>query len=129
METFTNKEFGALGERFAAAYLKKIGYKILEKNYKNKLGEIDIIALDGEELVFAEVKTRDSDPYLSGAYAVDRRKQEHIIRTAAVYLQTHGDHQPRFDILELEVRRADGRLTDIRHIKNAFWQTEDYARF
>ncbi len=125
----TNQEFGALGERFAAAYLKKVGYKIIEKNYKNKLGEIDLIARDGGEIVFIEVKTRASDPYLGGAAAVDRKKQSHILRTAAIYLQQVQDLQPRFDILELELDRSTGRLTDLNHIKNAFWQTEDYARF
>ena len=69
--TSTNREFGALGERFAAAYLRKLGYKILEKNYKNTLGEIDIIARAGGEIVFVEVKTRSARPYLSGKYSRD----------------------------------------------------------
>ena len=129
MKTLTNIQFGALGERFAAGILKKIGYKILDKNYKNKLGEIDLIAQDRGELVFVEVKTRSTDPYLSGSHAVDREKQFHIMRTAAVYSQDYPDLQPRFDILELELDRANGRLTDFNHIKNAYWQTEDYARF
>ncbi len=129
MSGMTNRDFGALGERFAAAYLKKIGFKILEKNYHNNLGEIDIIARDGGELVFVEVKTRSSEPYVSGSCSVDREKRFHIMRTAAVYMQDHPDLQPRFDILELEISRIDGRLTDFNHIKNAFWQTEDYARF
>ena len=75
MKPFSNRSFGALGEKLAAKYLKQQGYKILYKNYKNKLGEIDIIARDGGEIVFIEVKTRSADPYLSGVYSVDRRKQ------------------------------------------------------
>ena len=129
MKPLSNKQFGSLGERFAAGYLKKIGYKILEKNYKNKLGEIDIIAKDRGELVFVEVKTRSADPYLSGVYSVDRQKQFHIMRTAEIYRQEYPLLQPRFDIIELEIDRSTGRLTDINHIKNAFWQKEDYARF
>lgn len=126
----TNKEFGALGERFAAEYLKKQHYKILHKNYKNKLGEIDIIARDGGEIAFIEVKTRSADPYLTGQYAVDRRKQFHIMRTASYYLEsTRCQLQPRFDVIEVEAERSTGRLKSVEHYKNAFSQTEDYARF
>ena len=126
----TNKEFGALGEKYAAKHLKQQHYKILEKNYKNKLGEIDIIARDGEEIVFIEVKTRSAAPYLSGQYAVDRRKQFHIMRTASRYLEEKRCLlQPRFDILEVEADRDAGKLIAVNHIQNAFSQTEDYARF
>lgn len=129
MKPLSNQEFGALGERFAAGYLQKIGYKILEKNYKTDIGEIDLIARDRGEIAFIEVKTRSADPYLSGSYAVNDKKQNHIMRTASRYLEKYPGLQPRFDILELEVDRKSGRLTDINHIKNAFRQTEDYARF
>ena len=128
--TYTNKEFGALGEQYAVKYLKKLKYKILEKNYKSKLGEIDIIARDGGEIVFIEVKTRSAEPYLSGMYSVDKRKQFHILRTAAQYLKDHHtDLQPRFDVIEIEVNRSSGELVSVNHIKAAFQQTEDYARF
>jgi len=129
-KTLTNREFGALGEKLAAGYLKKNGYKILEKNYKNKLGEIDIIAREGDEIVFVEVKSRSADPYLGGAYAVDRRKQFHILRTASVYLsETRCTLQPRFDVMEMEIDRAAGKLVRVNHYRAAFIQTEDYARF
>ena len=130
MKTFTNQQFGALGERFAAAYLQKIGYKILEKNYKNEMGEIDIIARDGGEIAFIEVKSRSAQPYLSGKYSVDKRKQFHIMRTASAYIEAkERKEQPRFDVIEIEIDRSSGRLININHIKNAFSQTEDYARF
>lgn len=126
----SNQRFGALGEKLAAQYLKEQGYKILNKNYKNKLGEIDIIAVDKNEIVFVEVKTRSASPYLSGQYAVDKHKQFHIMRTASYYLSvTKCDLQPRFDIIEVEVERGSGQMTKINHIKNAFSQTENYARF
>lgn len=126
----SNQRFGALGEKLAAQYLKEQGYKILKKNYKNKLGEIDIIAVDKNEIVFVEVKTRSASPYLSGQYAVDQRKQFHIMRTASYYLSvTKCELQPRFDIIEAEVERTTGQMTKINHIKNAFSQTENYARF
>ena len=132
MKPLSNQAFGALGEKFAAGYLKQQQYKILEKNYKNKLGEIDIIAQDKDrgEVVFIEVKTRSSAPYLSGQYAVDKRKQFHIMRTASYYLSvTRCTLQPRFDVIEVEVNRSSGELKSVNHIKNAFSQTEDYARF
>ena len=129
-KTYTNQEFGALGEKLAAKYLKKNGYIILEKNYRNKLGEIDIIARKGEEIVFVEVKSRSADPYLGGAYSVDQRKQFHILRTASAYLsENHCDLQPRFDIIETEIDRVTGKLVRVNHYKSAFIQTEDYARF
>lgn len=127
---FTNKEFGALGEQFAARYLKKQHYKILSKNYKNKLGEIDLISRDGEEIVFIEVKTRSEKPFLSGMYSVDQKKQFHIMRTASWYLEEKAiSLQPRFDVIEVEVNRETGKLVSINHLKNAFTQTQPYARF
>lgn len=130
MKPYSNQSFGALGEKYAAEYLKEKGCKILKRNYKNKLGEIDIIARDGEEIVFAEVKTRSAEPYLSGKFAVDQKKQFHIMRTASFYLSTaRCDLQPRFDIIEVEADRSSGQLKRVNHLINAFYQTEDYARF
>ena len=130
MKSFSNRQFGDLGEKLAAKYLKEHGCKILEKNYKTKLGEVDIIARDGGEIAFIEVKTRSAEPYLSGRYAVDQRKQFHIMRTASQYMEHKRLRlQPRFDVIEVEVDRGSGKLVRINHIKNAFWQTEDYARF
>lgn len=130
MTEMNNREFGSLGERFAEKYLKKHHYKILEKNYKNKLGEIDLIARIGSTIAFVEVKTRSANPYLSGMYAVDKRKQFHILRTAAYYLEEkHIKLQPRFDVIEVEVDREAGKLINVNHFKAAFSQSESYARF
>ena len=129
MKELANKELGALGEEFAAKYLKKQGYKILIRNYKCKLGEIDIIARDGGEIAFIEVKTRPHDPYIRGMYAVDRRKQEHLLRAASCYLsETACKLSPRMDVIEVELDAAH-KLTGINHIKAAFIQTGDYARY
>ncbi len=126
----TNHEFGALGEKLASEHLKQNGYKILEKNYKNKLGEIDLIARIGETIAFIEVKTRAADPFLSGMYAVTKTKQFHILRTAAYYLGAKKlTLRPRFDVIEVELDRASGKLISVNHIKAAFSQTESYARF
>ena len=121
MNELTNRQRGALGEQYAVKYLKKQHYKILDKNYKCKLGEIDIIARDGGEIAFVEVKTRPDDPYVRGMYAVDRRKQEHIAETGT-------ELQPRMDVIEVELGE-DNRLVSINHIKAAFIQSGDYARY
>lgn len=129
-KSFSNQKFGALGEKLAADYLKKSKYKILEKNYKTKLGEIDIIAQKDDTIVFVEVKSRSADPFLRGQYAVDKRKQFHIMRTAAYYLdKKKSPLQPRFDIIEVEIDRDEGKLVSINHLKAAFTQAEPYARF
>ena len=130
MKQMTDKKFGALGEKLARKHLRQQGYKILDKNYKTKSGELDIIARKKDTIVFAEVKTRPAHSAVSGMNAVDRRKQQHILRTAALYLQDKDvGLQPRFDVIEIELDRTTGKLLSVNHIKAAFQQTEAYARF
>lgn len=125
-----HRELGALGEKAAVKYLKKKKYKILEKNYKTKMGEIDIIARDGDFLVFIEVKSRSFDPLVSGSYAVDQKKRLHIFKTASFYIkQTKSALQPRFDILEIEIDRNNKKVISYNHYENAFIWEGDYARF
>ena len=129
MKNYTNQQLGALGEKYAAKYLKQQGLKIREKNYKCKLGEIDLIARDGGEIAFIEVKTRPADPYVRGMYAVDKRKREHILRTSAHYLAENPcSLQPRMDVIEIELD-TQKKLVRVNHIKSAFIQTENYARY
>ena len=125
-----NIDFGAFGEKFAVKYLKKKKYKILEKNYKTKVGEIDIIAKDRGYLVFVEVKSRSFDPLVTGSYAVDQKKRLHIFKTASLYMkQNKTALQPRFDILELEIDRNKKKVISYNHYENAFIWEGDYARF
>lgn len=118
MEIFMNtKEIGEKGETAAAEYLEDNGYEILKRNYRLRGGEIDIIALSPEDVcVFAEVKTRRSTEYGLACEAVDRRKQEKIIKTAMTY-QTDGD--ARFDVIEVYYG-DDFVVKKINHIPNAF---------
>ncbi len=81
-----NKEKGSRGEDRAAAYLNRQGYRILERNYRGKTGEIDIIAEKDGTLHFVEVKTRTSEDLGEPLEAIDRRKLGHILRTAEMYL-------------------------------------------
>lgn len=129
MGLFSKKEVGNLGEETAVKFLKKNKYKILEKNYKTKLGEIDIICENSEYIVFVEVKTRKQGTAIPGYTAVNYKKQQHIIRTASIYLQENKpEKQPRFDIIEVE-HRNDGTALVKEHFENAFWQRGDYGVF
>jgi TIGR00252 family protein len=114
-----SKILGGQGENCAAAYLRKKGYRILEQNYSTHSGEIDIIAENGETLVFVEVKTRSSLRYGTPAEAVNFRKRNKIIQTASWYLrQRHMEHRPcRFDVIEIY---ATGGLWTVRQIEGAF---------
>lgn len=114
------QNLGKSGEETVAEYLEKIGYKILIKNYRCKLGEIDIIARDGSFLVFIEVKTRSGLGYGYPAAAVDVRKQKQISRAAQCYLaeQQLFDSLARFDVIS--VLPGDSTRPRIDHINNAF---------
>lgn len=115
----TRKELGDFGERVAALYLEKKGYKILCRNYRVKGGEIDIIAEKDGIIAFVEVKTRAPD-YISGGFeAVTNRKKRLIIKTAEQYSFKHPHElQPRFDAVEII---TDGkRVTGFNYVENAF---------
>lgn len=114
------KKLGDWGEEQAKKYLESKGLTILEKNYRCKLGEIDLIAFDGEYLVFIEVKTRTSDAYGFPMEAVGKRKQTKYIQIASVYTKEKSlyGRSFRFDIVEVMVSRQ-GQGT-INHIPNAF---------
>ena len=121
-------EVGRRGEQVAVRYLKSKGYRILERNYRWNRAEIDVIALDGEVLVFIEVKTRGGEEFGTPARAVDRRKQKQIARVAAHYLQERrlAGTDCRFDVLALLEKVESGKL-EIEHIKNAFWISRTYV--
>lgn len=117
-----NKILGNLGEDYAAKFLRKSGYKILERNYKVKQGEIDIIAKKDSRIIFAEVKTRHNDNFGRPAEAVDWHKQQKYIAVASIYMQKFPDTDARFDVIEIIADRWNGKmlLKNIEHIKNAF---------
>ena len=111
-------EFGKLGEQMAAKLLTDKGYVILEHNYRRGHLEIDLIALDGDDLVIVEVKSRAYDTILQPEEAVDHRKRLNLIRLANEYVKTHGRKENvRFDIVSI-VSNANG--TEIKHLKNAY---------
>lgn len=116
----SRQRLGQSGEETVIRYLEKNGYTILIKNYRCKIGEIDIIARDGADLVFIEVKTRSGLGYGSPAAAVTIRKQRQITRAAQWYLaeQQLFDAPARFDVIS--VLCGEANLPQIDHINNAF---------
>ncbi|MDD4291713.1 MAG: YraN family protein [Clostridia bacterium] len=113
-----NRAKGNRGEDIAAAYMKKRKMKVLCRNYRTRVGEVDIVARDGDVLVFTEVKMRSRDDYGGGRAAVNRAKQQKIIKTAKLYIIEHAvsDLTPiRFDVAELF---GD----EIEYIEDAFWK-------
>ena len=110
---------GRTGEAYAAALYEKAGFRILEKNLHCRFGEIDLIAADGETIVFCEVKLREEGSLVSPLEAVTPQKQEKLRLTAQLYLQKHPTSlQPRFDVVA--VTALGGRITRHEWIQNAF---------
>ena len=114
-KNFYKKFLGRAGEIKAAEFLKEKGFKIIETNYKTHIGEIDIIAMDKDTIVFIEVKTRSGDGYGAPSEAVTQKKQEKYYMVASEYLQRKGNlcALSRFDVIEIE----NGQ---INHIIDAF---------
>ena len=115
---------GTLGEDEAVRVLKKMGYKIIKRNFTVRGGEIDIIANDGEYTCFIEVRMRKSNSYGSPAETIDERKQRRIIRAAQLYAMKNGiyDSPMRFDAVLINADASGGKLKNksVEVIKDAF---------
>ncbi len=114
-----SRQFGKMGESLAVGHLKKKGYRILARNYRNRFGEIDIIARHGETIVFVEVKARSSASFGTPKAAVDRNKQKKISMIALGYLKQNRstDAKARFDVVCVDTRSSSPR---VEIIANAF---------
>lgn len=109
---------GRRGEQVAAEYVKRKGYRVLEQNYRLRQGEIDLIAQDGDTLVFFEVKTWRTYGTEAIPYSIDRMKQKRILSIAKVYLQEHPEYDGRpvrFDVIFVR-----GESERIEHYPHAF---------
>jgi putative endonuclease len=123
--TLRKKKLGAQGEQIAINYLHNRGYRILEHNYRNRIGEIDIIAKHGDDLVFIEVKTRSDSTFGSPLDAVTTAKQRQLIKVAQEYLsRLNCLNQPaRFDVVGIRLKAIpDGQSkgVEIELVQNAF---------
>lgn len=113
---------GRWGEGIAAEYLRKKRYTIVAANYRCRFGEIDLIAENRQFLVFVEVKLRKSAAFAEAMEFVDRRKQERLKETAAIYLsQNETQKQPRFDVIEIySPEGTQTRKPTVHHWEDAF---------
>lgn len=106
---------GETTELLACKHLQASGLKLLQQNYRLKMGEIDLIMRDGDTIVFVEVRYRKNNRYGGALYSIDPRKQMRLLRTAQHYLQSRAPNAPaRFDVIAV-----DGS-NDIHWVKNAF---------
>ena len=110
---------GRRGERAAERYLRRIGYRIVARNFRAAGAEIDLVAIDGETLVFVEVKTRSSRAAGAPEEAVDERKQKQMRRAAEAFARRYraDEIEMRFDIVAVD---ASGKRLEIELLRNAF---------
>jgi putative endonuclease len=115
------QKYGMESETAAVKYLKKKGYKIIERNFKTKYGEIDIIAKDGETIVFIEVKARKNQNFGSPKESITYTKIKKISKSALFYLKSSKqmNKKARFDVAIIK-SFDDSQKPDIELIKNAF---------
>lgn len=117
------KELGKHGEEIAVKHIKEEGYSLIQTNFRCRLGEIDIIAKDGDYLVFIEVKTRSNYNYGFPAEAINAKKKGTIIKTAQSYLSLKGlkNIDIRFDVIEVIIDNKNCKEPEnVKLIKNAF---------
>jgi putative endonuclease len=112
------REKGNEAEQIACDHLAKNGYKIITRNFNCRVGEIDIIAQNGEDLVFVEVRSWRSAATVNPIHTISRRKQERVIRAAELYLAKHvrGPIPARFDVVIVKL----GAAPEVELIQNAF---------
>lgn len=115
-------EIGKKGENLVAEYLKSKGFTVIKKNYKDRYGEVDIIAEDGDNLVFVEVKTRSENAIVSGLDAIDEKKKRLVKNEAVMFTKRlKTDLEPRVDVAEVTLSVVDGKeVRKLKYIKNAY---------
>lgn len=120
MDSFDRQEIGRQGELLACQFLQSKGLRLLKRNYRCLLGEIDLIMQDEEHIVFVEVRYRSRADYGSAADSINKRKMNKLIKTATLFLQQkkllYKVHS-RFDVIAIQ---HQGSKTQLDWIKNAF---------
>lgn len=119
----SRSELGAFGEEQAAALMEKEGYQILERNFRCRFGEVDLIARRGEILAFVEVKLRKNAAYGAAREFVTVSKQRRLRMTASWYLSGRGWAQmlqPRFDVVEVYAPEGVNGPVQLSYLENAF---------
>jgi putative endonuclease len=116
-QTDPRRALGEYGERLAARYLTDHGLVVIDRNWRCARGEIDLVARDGDCLVFCEVKTRRSERFGTPVEAVDWRKTARLRRLAAAWLQAHDEHPGRIRIDVVGIVRPVRGPASVRHLQ------------
>lgn len=123
-------EIGNIGEKYTARYLRRKGYKIRERNMRNFISEIDIIAENKEYIIFVEVKTRTSSELYPPRASVNAEKRRKIISASKAYLKHKNiSKNIRYDIAEVYLSKDKYKVESINYIENAFYDRRRYASF
>jgi len=115
------RSLGDFGERVAAAHLEAKGYRIIDRNVRVSGGEVDLVAVHGDEVVFVEVRTRMGGAAGQAERSVGPRKSAHVLTAARRYVDRHpglADHPLRIDVVAVELAR-DGALKQVAHYEDA----------
>ena len=117
----TPLSLGEQGERHAAQFLRRLGYKIITSRHRLRYGEVDIIAVDSQTVVFVEVKTRRDASLGRPAEAVDLKRQTRLTHAALAFLKSHSllENPSRFDVIEV-IWPKDQKQPAVNHLKDAF---------
>ena len=117
------RKTGRLGEQMAARHLQSLGYSIVETNYRTRFGEIDIVALDGDVLVFVEVRARHGRSFGLAEESLTPRKRERLVQLSEIYLQSHPTSPPacRIDVVAIALSSA-GEADDVQLFQGAIVQ-------
>lgn len=114
-------EKGKIGEKYIAKYLRRKGYRIIERNMRNFISEIDIIAVNREYIVFVEVKTRTVGQPIPAIFAVNAQKRRKIESAARSYMNyKRFTKKPRFDIAEVYISKEKCKVVEMNYHKGAF---------
>ena len=122
------QEVGAKGEKLAVKFLKRKGYRIVQRNYRCKLGEIDIVAQQSGTIVFVEVKARQTQEFGPPQYAITAAKKKQISRVALWYIKDKKvtEQTCRFDVIGITFS-PESRKPRVEHIENAFQLSRRYT--
>ncbi len=118
--TLMRQQVGQKGEQAAREYLEQKGYRIIETNYRCRLGEIDIIARDGDMVVIVEVRTKTGLAFGRPEESINQEKARKLHRLALQYIQSnyHREVSSRIDLVAVMIEKSSGLVKDIKHIKN-----------
>lgn len=119
-------ETGGKGEQLATEFLRKHGYRVIERNYHCRIGEVDIIAREGKELVFVEVRTRESVDFGEPEESIDLSKQKRLVKLSYYYIIEHALESIPWRIDVVTVRLSPDAKPEIRLLKNAVSDDRTY---